>query len=124
MDYKEIKGLILNNITKQVTNNIDRILPQIKYNALFIEPHQLKLRILASEVWGVEKRSNYDSFTPVAAFIRSSSISNFFSAHLISVPRCLKTSSKRYLLSSHLPTLHLINMLMRSGKKEKILSVV
>jgi len=114
MDYKEIKGLTVNSVSSSpVTTK--------PLNLTFAQPI---IKIIAGKGTSIFSTPYYSCWAPSASFIRHSSTANFFSTQLISVPRCLKTSSKKYLTPTQLPLLHFTNMLMRSGKKESVLRLV
>jgi len=124
MDYKEIKGLVVDNINDQACYGTLSTRSCLKINPLTLSVNAPAIKVLSKNARTISKGFEYSQFVPEATFVRHSSIANFFSTHLISVPRCLKTSPKKYLPSSQLPLLHLINMLMRAGNKERVFLVI
>jgi hypothetical protein len=63
-----------------------------------------------------------ESVSDVFLFRRHSSIKSFFNSQFVDIPVCFQKSKSLYALTFEIPFLKMINILMRSGLKTKILA--
>ena len=75
---------------------------------------------LVDRNWHLENDTASDLFQ----HLQDSSFTSFFSTNLIDIPKCFKTVKSLYRPSHTLPIFKFINLIIRTGYKEKVLKIL